>query len=213
MAQNLLVTGSPVGNILYQEDRYIEGAPFIFVQDYNANPLFNPDSDGYYWQMSGTTTYPVYNLGCFQKVSLDQKVTMKDIICDTVGARDTVQKLDYIEFTFQIQSLLPLNQIRTLLKLSTATVNAGTHSEKVGIPQINNNQRYMLYAPKVYDDTNGYWLAIHLHRAKPVDAWKLAMPYGDGWTLTGLKFRAFADTTKPVNQWFGVITRVDSNAL
>ena len=53
-----LVTGTPVGSSLTQENTYIEGAASIFVQDYRANPLFNPDAQGYYWQMSGTVSYP-----------------------------------------------------------------------------------------------------------------------------------------------------------
>ena len=43
-----LVTGTPIGSLTVQEDIYLEGAPTIFVQDYNADPLFNPDADGFY---------------------------------------------------------------------------------------------------------------------------------------------------------------------
>ena len=50
-----LITGSAYGNITQQEDKYLEGAPTIFIQDYNADLMFAPDSDGFYWQLSGTT--------------------------------------------------------------------------------------------------------------------------------------------------------------
>ena len=62
-----LVTGSPVGNVDSQEETYVEGAPNIYIQDYNASPLNNPDADGYYWGLSGTTALPVFNIGCVQE--------------------------------------------------------------------------------------------------------------------------------------------------
>ncbi len=53
-----LVTGTPIGNSPSQENTYIEGAASIFVQDYRANPLYNSDAQGYYWGLSGTSSYP-----------------------------------------------------------------------------------------------------------------------------------------------------------
>lgn len=54
-----LVTGTPIGNLESAEDIYLEGAPTIYFQDATASPLSNPDSDGFYWGLSGTTTFPV----------------------------------------------------------------------------------------------------------------------------------------------------------
>jgi len=54
---------------------------------------------------------------------------------------------------------------------------------------------------------------IHLHKCKFVDAWTINMPFGNPWTLTGLKLRAFADTTKSTTQQFGVMLRSDASVI
>lgn len=202
-----LVTGSAIGNEIAQEELYIEGSPFIYFQDNRANPRFNPDPQNYYWGLSGTTTYPAYLLGCIQDVKLTQGLTMNDIRCDTIGVKDTIQKRDYVEFQFTILSLMPLTVLRHVLNLSAPTT--GTGFETVGIGQIDNTQHYMVYAPKVYDAAAAGWLMFHLHKAKFVDAWDLNFKYGDSWTATGLKLRAYAEDSKPANQIFGVVRRAD----
>lgn len=207
----MLSTGTPEGGGISQESLYIEGAPTIFFQDYRATPLNNPDAQGYYWGLSGTSTYGWKELGCITDVKLSEKVTMNDVRCDTVGVKDTIQKRDYVEFTATIVSIFPFAELAAIMNLSPASV--GTGYETIGIGQIDNTQYYMMYAPKVYSEADDDWLMIHLHKAKFVDAWELPFTYGDAWKLTGIKFRAFADTTKPANQLFGVIRRADQSAL
>ena len=204
-------TGTPLGSIVSQEDLYVEGAPWVYIQNYLASPLRNPDTDGYYWGMSGTAAYPVKNLGCVLDVSLTEGLTMNDVRCDTVGVKDTIQRRDYVELGLTISSLFPLSIGADLMNLSPATVI--TDWEKVGIGQINNNKYFMVYMPKVYDEDAGDFLIVHLHKAKFVDAWTIDMKYGEPWQLTGLKVRAFADTTKPTAQQFGVFIRSDISAL
>lgn len=205
----IIATGTPLGNQVSQEDLYLEGAPYIYFQRQEATPLNNPDSQGYYWGLSGTTQYPVYLLGCIQNVSLTEGVTMNDVRCDTVGVKDTIQKRDYVEFQLEILSQLPLAVLAKLLNLSTPTT--GTGYEKVGIPQINNSIRYHVYAPKVYDESApASWLMFYLHKAKFVDAVTMNMVYGGSWTLTGIKLRAYADDTHPADQLFGTIARFDN---
>ena len=203
----IIATGSAVGNVISQEELYMEGAPYIYFQDDRANPYNNPDAQSYYWGISGTTTYPAYLLGCIQDVSLTEGVTMNDVRCDTVGVKDTIQKRDYVEFQLTILSQLPLSVIRNVMNLSAPTT--GTGFETVGIPQINNSIHYHVYAPKVYDESAAGWLMFYLHRAKFVDAWTLNMVYGGSWTLTGIKLRAYAADSYPANQLFGVIKRFD----
>ena len=206
-----LVTGTPAGNLITQEELYLEGSPYIFVQDATANPLRNPDADGFYWGLSGTSVYPVYQIGCVQDVSLTEGLTMNDVRCDTVGTKATIQRRDYVEFNMTVLSLFPLTALRHLLNLSTPVT--GTDYEKVGIGGINNNRFYMAYAPKIYDEDNGDALYFHLHRAQFVDAWTIDFKQGEPWTVTGLKLRAYADDTKPTTQRFGVIARLDVSAL
>ncbi len=198
----IIATGTAVGNVISQEDLFLEGAPYIYFQDNRATPLNNPDAQTYYWGLSGTTTYPAYLLGCIQNVSLTQGLTMNDVRCDTVGVKDTIQKRDYIEFQMTILSQLPLQTLSKILNLSPATT--GTGFETVGISQINNSISYHVYAPKIYDDTVPAWLMFYLHKAKFVDAWTMNMVYGGPWTLTG---------NYPANQLFGVIKRFDTSRL
>lgn len=207
-----LVTGSPVGSISAQEELYIEGAPYLYFQDASATPLFNPDADGYYWNLSGTSSNPVFRVGCIQDVSLTEGLTINQVRCDTVGDKATIQRRDYIEFSFTFTSLFPLSALRHLIKLGSApTVTTGW--EKQGIGSINNNQFYHFYAPKVYDDVEAAFVAFHLHRAQFVDAFTLNMRSGEPWMVEGIKIRAYADETKPVSQKFGTILRLDNNAL
>jgi hypothetical protein len=193
------------------EDLFIEGAPYIYFQDYRANPLNNPDGQTFYWGLSGTTAYPAYAIGCVRNVSLTEGVTMNDVRCDTLGVKDTIQKRDYVEFNLEIISQFPLAVLRHMLNLSAPTV--GTGFETVGIGQIDNTVHYMVYAPKVYSDSDADWLMFHLHKAKFVDAWTINFTYGEAWNVTGLKLRAFYDDLKPSGQEFGVIRRADQSAL
>lgn len=206
-----LVTGTPIGNVDSQDEIYLEGAPNFYIQDYNASPLNNPDADSYYWGLSGTTTYPVFSIGCVQDVSLTEGMTMNAIRCDAVGDKGTIQRRDYVEFELTILSTFPLSTLRHLLNLSQATV--GSDTEKVGIGKVNNNRFYMAYAPKVYDEDTGDYVLFHLHKAQFVDAWTINMNSGEPWTVSGLKLRAYADDTKPANQLFGVIVRADPSAI
>lgn len=206
-----LLTGTPQGNVTPQEEVYIEGAPYIFIQDATATPKNNPDSDGYYWGMSGTSLYPAIGIGCVLDVSLTEGLTMNAIRCDTDGDRGVIQRRDYVEFNLTIATLFPLTTLRHTLNLSTPTV--GSDYEKVGIGAINNARYYMAYCPKVYDPDTGDFVVFHLHRAQFVDAWTINMKAADPWTVTGLKLRGFIDSSKPANQLFGVITRFDPSAL
>jgi hypothetical protein len=212
MTSSILSTGNPLGNVITQENTYLEGSPYLYFQDNNASPLNNPDSDGFYWGLSGTTIYPVYLLGCVQSVKLTEKVTMNDVRCDTVGVKDTIQKRDYVEFDLTVLSQLPIAVLRHLMNLGSAPTITN-HIEKQGIGLIQNNQKYMVYAPKIYDDVNGYWLFFQLHRAKFVDAFTLDMKYGASWELTKIILRGYADDTKPTAQKFGTILRIDPSQL
>lgn len=203
-----LVTGTPIGTSITQENTYLEGAGNIYVQDYRANPLYNPDQQGYYWGMSGTVSYPYIEIGCVQDVKLTENLTMNDVRCDTIGVTDTIQKRNYIEFTVTILTLFPLKALRHFLKIGAPDV--GTGYEKVGIGQINQTQLYHLYSPKVYDESTASWLVFWINKAKFVDAWTINEKYGDAWTVTGLKVRGFADTTRPSAQLFGAIMRFDN---
>lgn len=208
-----LVTGEPIGGTFIDNDEIvIEGAPNIYFQDATANPLKNPDADGYYWGLSGTSAYPIYQLGCYTDVALSEDVTLNVVRCDTVGDKSAIQKRNYLELTLTLNHILPLS-VANVVGNFGGLVTSGTGVEKVGVGEINNNKYFHVYLPKVYDTDNGDYIAIHLHRAQFVDAWTINMKSGENWNMTGLKVRAYADESKPQTQRFGVFVRADASAI
>lgn len=206
-----LTTGTPVGTITTQEDLYIEGAPNIYFQDYTAAPMYNPDSDGFYWGMSGTASYPVYEVGCPTDVSLTEDLVINDVLCDNVGVKDTVQQRNFVQFEFTIQSFFPYDVLRHMLQGGAVTEVAP--NQKFGMGTISQTQRWMVYCPKVYDVDAADYIWIHLNKAKFVEAWTINMTFGSPWQMTGVRLRAYADTTKPQDQYFGMWGRHDPSVI
>jgi hypothetical protein len=206
-----LVTGTPLGNLVQQEDLFVEGAPTFYFQDNRADPLFNPDGDGFYWQLSGTSTYPAYQIGCVTDVNMADNRTLNDVLCDNIGVKDTIEQRNYVEWNMTVQSIFPFTVWRHLVRGGAVTQTAPT--EKFGFGPLNNSIYYMLYSPKVYDDSVGDYVAFHFHRCKFVDAWTLNTPFGAPWQLTGVKVRAFVDESKPSDQQFGVAIRSDASVI
>jgi hypothetical protein len=205
-----LTTGTPLGNIVTQEDRFLEGSPYLYIQDYRAGSLNHPDANGYYWNLSGTSTYPVYSLGCIQDVKMTDNVTLNMIRCDTVGNKAAIQRRNEVDVDFQLNSLLPLAVTKILMNMFDSLEVSGR--EYVGIGKINNNQYWQVYAPKIYDDVAGYWIMAHFARCQVVGnfVWDMNI---NGHKLTGIKIAALVDETKPANQLFGCLARFDASAL
>ena len=209
-----LVTGAAIGNIVEQDSEiFIEGAPWIYMQDYQAAELNSPDGDGFYWGLTGSTTYPVYSMACYEDVGLGQDLTVNAVRCDKVGDTAVIQKLNHLEFTFALSTLFPLTTSRPILRGSTVFTDVGAGLEKMGIGPINNAQYWRLYLPKVYDEDNGDYVSITIHRVQFVDAWTIAMPSGDKWMVGGISAWGLADDTLPSAQQFATIIRADPSAI
>jgi len=206
-----LVTGTPIGNLDVQEDLYLEGAPNIYIQSTTANPLSNPDSDGFYWGLSGTTSEPVYEIGCPTDMSMTEDLTINDVLCDNVGVKSTVLQRNYVQFNFTVQTFFPLQTLRLLLKGGAVTETAPT--QKFGLGQLSQNQYFMVYCPKVYDIDSGDYVWFHLNKAQFVDAFTINMTFGSPWQVANVTLRAYADTTKPQAQYFGMFGRADASVI
>jgi hypothetical protein len=216
-----LTTGTPVGNVLTQEELFIEGAPTIYIQDWEAGLLNNPDANSFYWGMSGTATYPVYEVACVSDVSFTEDVTVNDVLCDSSGVKDTIQQRNSVSFAFAVKSLFPILNMAQLLNFGSVT-QSGSQLEQSGIGPINNNRFWHVWAPKVYDDDVGDYIAIWMHKAKFVEAWTIDMTFGDAWTANGIQLRAFTDSfgsgaaasaVIPSAQSFGSWLRLDPSAI
>lgn len=203
-------TGTPLGDVVSQDDIYIEGAPYIYYQDTEADPLHNPDVQGFYWGMSGTTTEPVYALGCYQDVRFSDGVEVNAVRCDTVGDVDVLQKRTHLELSFTLLSLFPLSTVRAIMRGGEVTTTATM--ERMGIGEIDNAEYFSVYFPKVYDEATLDWLSITGHRCKFVDAWELAMSFATPWTI-GVTIWLMADTDMPTAQRFATVVRHDPSAL
>ena len=208
-----LITGSAFGdtttgtNSFYQqEDLYLDGAPTIFIQDYDAGSMYESP----YWQISGTPTYPVYEVGCITDVSLSEDLTMNDVLCDTVGVKSTIQQRNFLEFTFTLQSFFPLSVLTHIL--NGGTVTESTPIEWFAFEAIDNTNYWAVWCPKVYDSDVGDYIGIQLHKAQFVDAFTIDMSFGQPWKATGLKLRAFMDTSKTPNQ-FATVIRSDLSVI
>lgn len=208
-----LITGTPIGTIESGEELYLEGAPWIYYQDYAANPLKNPDSNGFYWGLSGTAALPVYELGCVTAVTLTENLTMNDVLCDNVGVKSTIMQRNYLEFTFTLSQMFPLTTLSPIMKGGPVTDDLTLHQQAFGLGAVTQNKYWHVYAPKVYDDSVGDYIMFHLHKAMFVDAWTLNFAFGTPWNLTNIKLRAFADTTKPSTQQFAVVLRSDISVI
>lgn len=205
-----LLTGAPIGNVISQEEVFIEGAPWIYYQDARAPLQFNPDANNFYYGLTGTTQYPVYGLACYEDVQLGSDVTVNAVRCDKSGDKTAIQKLNHLEFAFSLSTLFPLTSSLPILRGTTLTI---TDFEKAGIGQINNAQYWHVYLAKVYDEAEGDFVSITIPRAQFVGAWTLQMPSGNRWLVTGIAAWGFVDETKPAGQEFATIIRRDAGAL
>lgn len=206
-----LVTGTPLGTINAQDDLYIETAPSLWFQDFIADELNNPDGDGFYWGLTGTPTYPVYALECYEDVRLAADYEGNNVRCDTVGDKAHIQKLSYVDLTFTLKTLLPLATLTYILRGGAVTTTVGA-TEKMGVGQPNNNQYWHVYGASVYDEVAGDYICFTAHRCQFVESWEIAFAYGEPATI-GVTIRAFADTTKPADQLFLTLIRADPSAI
>lgn len=207
-----LITGTAFGNIISSEETYINGAPQIYVADRRGAYMKNPDSDGFYWNLSGTTTYPVYSIGCYDNVSFGDNLTINSVRCDVVGDKDTVMRRNHMEIKFTLKSFLPFTETSLLMNGGTVTTNAGEHTQKFGFGNINNGIYYRVYMPVVYDDVSAYYVALTAHRCKIVSTGEVSMTYGKEWSLP-VTIHCLADEDMPAAQKFVTAIRADSGVL
>lgn len=208
-----LATGTPVGTITSPEDLFLDSSPYLYYQDSRANPLYNPDSQSFYWGLSSTATYPVYELGCPKDVSLTEGLTMNDVACDTVGFKGIIQQRNYFEFAITPQNFFPFAMLSPLMGGGTVTNTVSNSTSKFGLGKINNTVYYHIYAPMIYDTVANDYIWFYFHKCQLVDAWTINMTYGTPWSLAGVKFRAFADTSYPSAQLFGMFGRCDLSVI
>ena len=212
-----LITGTPVGNVITPPELYLDQPPtFWFQNRYTAagasvGLLNPPDSDGFYWGLSGTTANPVYEVGCYENFQVADVRTINMIRCDTTGNRTAIQKRDALNITFTLKAPFPLATVRNMLNLGPVTTNSGA-TEKVGVGLIDNSLYYYVYFASIYDQTTGDYVNFTGHRVQFTNAWQWAFTYGNAATFT-IQATCFADTDKPSDQYFATIIRADPSSI
>lgn len=202
----------PMGPEVNAEDIYIEGGPNIWFQDAEANPANNPDSDGFYWGLSGTAVYPVYEIGCYDDLSISDSRTSNPVTCAALGNVRQMQRRDALEISLTLKSFFPLAVLRHLIGGGAVTENAGEETEKMGLGELPQNQLYQVWMSREYDEEAGDRVALHFHNVQWTEATPLTMAYAREWTF-GLRGMALADTGKPAAQRFATIIRYDPSAI
>lgn len=197
---------SPTGTILTAEDLFLEGGPSFW---FGGVAKYSPDSDSFYWGITGTAALPAYKIGCYTDFRWRDNIAMADVRCDTIGVVKTIQKRNYLEATFTLSALLPFKVLKGILRAGTVTTNTTEHTEKMGIGLIDNTTTVPVYFSKVFDDATGAFVSVTGHKCQFVDAWEIAMQYGQPWTVAGVRVRMYADDTKPSDQTFATVIRFD----
>jgi hypothetical protein len=205
-------TDIPVGAMGATEDLYIEGGPDIYYQDSDAAELHSPDSDGFYWGLSGTAAYPVLPLGCYDDLELVDTRTSTVVTCAALGNVAQMQRRDALEVNLTLKSLLPLANLTHLIGGGAVTHNVAEETEKMGIGNVPANDFYHVFMARVYDEAVGDFVSITLHKVQWVEATPLAMAYGQPWTYK-LRGMALADSAKPAAQRFATWLRYDPSVL
>jgi len=212
-----LITGTPVGNVESSQQIFVDVPPTFYFQEkfttagVDVGTLNNPDSDGFYWNLSGTTANPVWAGGCYENFNFVDVRDANMIRCDTDGDRGAIQRRNHLQVTFTLKEFFKLGKLRHMLNLGPVTTTAGS-TEKLGIGQIDNSKYFYCYFPTVYDPNTGDFLSVTLHRAQFTAAWTIAFAYGQPATV-GIEVTGFSDDTKPADQQFGTIIRADPSAL
>jgi len=127
-----------------------------------------------------------------------------------VGVKSTIQQRNFLEFTFTLQSFFPLSVLTKIL--NGGTVTEATPIEWFALEAIDNTNYWAVWCPKVYDTSVGDYIGIQLHKAQFVDAFTIDMSFGQPWKATGLKLRAYMDTSKTPNQ-FATVIRADVSVI
>lgn len=204
-------TATPTGQIITGEGIYIEGGPEVYFQSYDAGEANTPDSNGLYWGLSGTVTYPVYQIECYDNLQMIDDVAEKMITCQNLGEVDALQRRNHLQLTFTLKSLLPFDVLSRVLRGGAVTVDAGDGTEGFGLGEIR-SLFYHIFFSRIYDQDTGDFLSVTFHKAKFTEASPLSTPYADAWSIP-VKMTAFADNTKPRDQRFGTVLRLDPSQI
>lgn len=204
-------TSTPTGQIITGDGIYIEGGSDVYFQDAAATLANNPDSDGFYYGLSGTSTYPIYQFECYDDFQLTDDVTMNPITCQNLGEVGSSQRRNHLGISLTLKSLLPFTILAPMLRGGPVTHNVTEETEKFGVGEIV-LKNYHVFFSRAYDLSTGDYISVTLPRVQVTEASPLSTPYADVWSIP-ITLTAYADTSKPRAQRFATWVRLDPSVL
>jgi hypothetical protein len=204
-------TATPTGQIIQGDGIYLEGGPEVWFQSYDAAERFTPDADGHYWGLSGTSTYPIYAIECYDDLQIMDDVTQNMVTCQNLGEVDEMQRRNHVALSFTLKSLLPFPNLMRILRGSTYVLNATDEAEGFGMGEINPSY-YHVFFSRIYDIDIGDFVSLTIHKAKFSEASPISTPYAEPWNVP-VQLKGFADITKPRGQRFATWKRYDPSKL
>lgn len=200
---------TPTGTINTSENIFIEGGPDLY---FGGVLKYTPDSNGYYWGIDGISASPVYKVGCYENFQLQDNVTVNEIRCDTVGVKGSIVRRNYLEATFDLQSFLPLSELRYLLRWSSSLAVPANHVEYAGVGVVNQQDYFPVFFSRVFDPTAGDWVSFTGTRCQFQWNSAMQMRYGNTW-MVGVAVRFYANEALPSDQQFATVVRYDPSAI
>lgn len=214
MADIPTTAATPTGTSVAQED-YIEGAPEFYWQQRDCGTYAQgPDTEGFYWGLTGTADCPVYHLGCYEGFSFGEDLSINDVMCDTIGVADTTLKRNYLTASFTLKAIFPFSVLSQILKGGDVTQEVAEGTEEFGIGEIDNTSAayFRAYFSLVYDTNTDDFFAVTGHRCRFVDPFTMNFAYGEPVSVN-VTIRMHADDDMPVDQRFATFTRLDPSQI
>jgi hypothetical protein len=214
MADIPTTAATPTGTSVAMED-YIEGAPEFYWQGRDCGTYAQgPDTEGFYWGLTGTADCPVYHLGCYEGFSFSEDLTISDVMCDTIGVADTTLKRNYLMVSFTLKSIFPFSALSWILKGGAVTQEVDEGTEEFGLGEIDNTSAayFRAYFSLVYDTNTDDFYSVTGHRCRFVDAFTMDHAYGEPVTVN-VTIRMHADDDMPVDQRFATFVRLDPSQI
>lgn len=209
MTSPVSTDSTPTGTINVAEDVFIEGGPDLW---FGGVLKYDPDDNNYYWGITGTPATPAFQIGCYQNFQLSDDLTVNEVRCDTVGVKQDITRRNFLEATFDLQALLPLSELRHLLRLSSALAVPGDNVEYVGIGEVNQQDIHLVYFSRVYDPDTGDWVSVTGTRCQFRWTGPLQLRYGEPW-MVGVTVRFYANEDLPTDQRFATMVRYDPSVF
>lgn len=189
----------PTGANVISPAGFLTSFDGVFIQD-SAAPMAN--TTPYPWGLTGTPTYPVYNLGCLSGVTFTPTIEDMVIECDNGGEVYRTRRVKGYTISGTLKSVLPLSFLSNILGLGTPTDDTTQSIEFAPVGVYVPRTFHVLIAGK-YDNGS---VGFYFYKCT-ISGSNFKMPAGTNSAEVSLDITAFADTALPSTHSFGAVLR------